>query len=413
MSTNSSSKNRIHAIVVGDLWPGRNLGYEFALESSLQLYSNIFEKVTYLGFTERPVQDQVKRNLAEVHFIHVPYKKPPKWNRFLRGLFTSLPAVAIWKWNRIILQEHAQRLIQEAKFDGARPLLIVEGTPFASQIPHFQAIEPSLPVFIRTHELLTTSFAGLDRVTPFPQNLAWKLESAKIRRFEKRVLGSADRVFTITESDEALFLKTIGVTTHGVLGVSIPEEITSGIPQGDPHTLLYFGSVDLRKGAGLKNFLELGWPLVREAVPDARFILAGHATNELTDASRGVLGEGFVASSSDHLARGAIFINPQWIGGGVKIKSLIALQAGKALVSTLNGVEGLPGKSGTHYCADDDPVHLAQHIIRLMTDQGERDRIILNGKSFFRKHYSWEAFQEQAGPIVQQASRLTEISVTE
>jgi hypothetical protein len=61
-------------------------------------------------------------------------------------------------------------------------------------------------------------------------------------------------------------------------------------------------------------------------------------------------------------------VNPQESGTGIKLKSIIAMAAGRALVSTDIGLEGIEGTHGKHYICVPSVNSMLSSLVTLMRD---------------------------------------------
>jgi glycosyltransferase involved in cell wall biosynthesis len=84
-----------------------------------------------------------------------------------------------------------------------------------------------------------------------------------------------------------------------------------------------------------------------------------------------------------------VAINPVRFGSGLKIKSIEALCTGRPLVSTTEGVRGLPRHSDAFLVAD-SPAEFAESVDRLIRDDQLRDRMSENAAALGRELFSRE-----------------------
>jgi polysaccharide biosynthesis protein PslH len=83
-----------------------------------------------------------------------------------------------------------------------------------------------------------------------------------------------------------------------------------------------------------------------------------------------------------------VMIVPVFSGGGMRIKILDAMAAGKAVVSTTIGAEGLDVRNGENILIADD-VDAFAAAVRTLLDDPERARAIGEaGRSLVAKRYS-------------------------
>jgi hypothetical protein len=104
--------------------------------------------------------------------------------------------------------------------------------------------------------------------------------------------------------------------------------------------------------AALATLLTL-WPEVRRAVPGAQLLLAGRGSEDIGSIA-GVRGLGIVPNAADVLAEAAFLAFPCPPSSGPKVKVLEAVMAGRVVVTTPPGVEGLSVGDGAIVTSEDD-----------------------------------------------------------
>jgi Glycosyl transferases group 1 len=105
--------------------------------------------------------------------------------------------------------------------------------------------------------------------------------------------------------------------------------------------VLFVGSSNALNVKGIHDYLELAWPLVREAVPGARTWIAGPVCDAIEPGLPGVELLGRVDSLDALYGEARVVVNPAIAGTGVKIKTLEALAHGRPPVVWPSGVDGL------------------------------------------------------------------------
>lgn len=115
-------------------------------------------------------------------------------------------------------------------------------------------------------------------------------------------------------------------------------------------------------------------PRVLAMRPDARFNLVGSNPTARVRALAGlsVNVTGYVTDEqlADLYATSRVAVVPLRFGAGVKSKVVEALRHGLPLVTTAVGLQGLTDAQDVVRC-DDDPARIAQHIVTLLSDDGE------------------------------------------
>lgn len=337
-----------------------------------------------------------QKKFEGVEFYGIDLSRKPKIVRFLRTLFSSTSAITerFWKAESILPDLIRQFGIQES--DSA--IFFYEDIPAGWLMRSLKPEFPSATHILRSHNVVVKGFEGLTRTGNIFKRWAWELELKKIYAFEKKIFALADQFYAISEDDSMWYNERMQISADGIIGCYLDQEFSQPVPMsGSEQKLVYMGSADLRKGQALRRFIRECWPLVRQSVPDAGLILGGLGTESCHDPSKGIIGLGFVESAIEVIRKGSIFINPQQVGAGIKIKSLIALASSRLLISTPVGVEGTGLKDGIHCVVAENFDEMADKIIRYLKNPEEQLRIIEQGKKFVEEEFSKERFLESMG----------------
>jgi polysaccharide biosynthesis protein PslH len=137
------------------------------------------------------------------------------------------------------------------------------------------------------------------------------------------------------------------------------------------------------------------WRLIRRELPQARLRLAGRGMDDeirLFDGKDGIEIAGEVPSIRDELAAATVALNPMRFGSGMRLKALEAFAAGTPLVSTGQGVEGLPVRNGEEALLADDAREFADAAVLLAGDARLQQRLRDGGLALVAQGYSWENY---------------------
>ncbi len=376
-------------IFLSGAWPGYSRGYSIANLSTLDYFSSRAGKCIYIGPDDETLDPSIRDRYNDVDFCPVNIRRKPKSIRFFKSLFSSNPAITerFWKSERqiiSIIKEHCSSSEKKITF-------FYEDLPAAYLMSQLKKQFPSSLHIVRSHNVVYKGFEGLTRSSHWLMNQIWKIEVKKIGVFEREVCQHSDRFYAISEDDAAYYEQQMGLSPDGVIGFYIEFDKYRAEGEGEEN-VIYLGSADLRKGQALAGFITEAWPIVREKRPECKLILGGMGTKRFHDPVNGVIGLGFVESEAEFMNKGSIFINPQQVGAGVKIKSLIALANKKLLVSTRVGAEGTGLKKNIHCIVEDEFPRQAEWIIQYLDDKKSRNNIIEQGKSYILEHFSKEKF---------------------
>jgi glycosyltransferase involved in cell wall biosynthesis len=99
---------------------------------------------------------------------------------------------------------------------------------------------------------------------------------------------------------------------------------------------------------------------------------------------------GYVPDLAPLYARAGVFVNPMRGGGGTRLKMLEAMAAGKAVVSTTIGAEGLTLTPGRDVVVADRPEAFAAAVQSLLVDRAEAERLGRAARALVEARYRWE-----------------------
>ena len=146
---------------------------------------------------------------------------------------------------------------------------------------------------------------------------------------------------------------------------------------------------------GVHWFLDHVWPTVLRELPEAQLKLAGRNFNDQLDVQRTnttVLGE--VPDAWDVLCDSGIMVIPLRSGSGMRIKAIEAMAAGRPVVSTSLGMEGIHGQDGTHFFIADDANSFAQRIIDFHNNPDKHEEIGEAARAFIETEFSNQALTQ-------------------
>jgi glycosyltransferase involved in cell wall biosynthesis len=212
----------------------------------------------------------------------------------------------------------------------------------------------------------------------FLRRLAFRLEAAKMLRYERAAVGRFHHVVAVSEYDRELMSKMTDAARITVVptGVDIKKYAADMGESGLNRALVIFlGSMDWEPNIdGVEYFCRDIWPMVESHVPGARFRIVGRNPHPRVQrlASASVEVTGTVPSVVEHLREAAAVVVPLRVGGGTRLKIFEAMATGKAVVSTTIGAEGLDVHHGQDILLADDAESFADSIISLLNDEARR-----------------------------------------
>lgn len=244
------------------------------------------------------------------------------------------------------------------------------------------------------HRVLTVHFDGARQaaqraaVAPTARNRwFWRSQARRVRRLQLTAREETDVLIAVSEQD-ASALGAVVVPN----GVDVDSFSPTPLPAA-PRAVLtatfdYAPNVD-----GAVWFVQHVWPRIRADEPDAELHLVGRrplpAVRALTDLP-GVHLHVDVPSVHPHLQQARVAVVPLRLGGGTRVKALEALAAGRVLVGTTVGVEGLDVEAGVHALIGDEPEALATAVVTALRDDALATRLTAAGRDLVERRYGWD-----------------------
>jgi len=228
--------------------------------------------------------------------------------------------------------------------------------------------------------------------------------SVRIKNYEQHVWQQYDLLIPITDADAAVVNNSID--TKQMLTIPFGIDVASIKPQSKESMVGYhIGAMDwLPNQDAIKWFAKEVWPTVRKLNPDFPFYFAGR---NMPDAFKGLNVDGIhcmgeVVDANAFIADKKILIVPLHSGGGIRVKILEAMAAGKLVISTTVGMQGIDATPGTHYLLADTPQAFAETINKALTHAGMVGEIAANASAFVKEAYNNEALAARLSSKLQQ-----------
>ena len=152
-------------------------------------------------------------------------------------------------------------------------------------------------------------------------------------------------------------------------------------------------------------FLKTIFPLVKQAIPDVKFFIAGKDPSgeilKLSD-NKNVFVKGYVPDATTFMSKCAIMITPLLQGSGTRTKILEAMSLKKPVVSTSQGAEGLMVENGKDIRIEDNPEVFAKAVISLLKNKELRKSIGGEAYKTVVSHYSWASIENKLISVIKQ-----------
>ena len=284
-----------------------------------------------------------------------------------------------------------QATIAHEKFD----LLHFEGL-FVAQ--YIEMIQVNSPTLLRQHNIEHNIWETLAKTSQsLPKKMYLNFLAKRMKTFESQIIPLFDGVVCITQDDLNFVNQLHYKGEHLVIPAGIEIHVPTKVAI-DAHTVYHIGSMEwMPNQEAMHWFHEEIWPKVVFKNGDLKFYMAGKNMPELYKKwnSRQFVVLGEVENQDQFKADKSILVVPLKSGSGIRIKTIEAMLARKAVVSTSQGALGLPIQHLEHCLIADTAEDFAKAILSLAELPELRQRLCEDAYQLAASRYSNEAVSKQ------------------
>ncbi|MGH9735287.1 MAG: glycosyltransferase family 4 protein [Candidatus Acidiferrales bacterium] len=307
----------------------------------------------------------------------------------------SLKPYSVERFHSVAMRAKIRQRLDEVPFD----LIVCDSLYVLVNVP-----PTHVPIVLNCHNV---EHVILQRYAELEKNYAKKWYA----NFESRLMSEAERsacaraavAMACSEHDRDKLSQLrpslpICVVPNAVDTDSFqPSQNGSG--EDNQPVILFQGGMDWYPNRdAVEFFAHQILPLVRAVCPDVRFVVAGrNPPAYLVDEFRSdtaIQFTGTVPDMAPYLTMATLVVVPLRLGSGTRIKILEGCAAGKAVVSTSVGAEGLALEPGREILLADDPAEIARSVIELLRDSERRNAIGAAGRAAVVERYSERALKD-------------------
>lgn len=241
----------------------------------------------------------------------------------------------------------------------------------------------------------------------FRRRAAWR----RMCRYEPKLCQRFDRVYTVSDDDRLLLESNTRGLEVGVLRVGADAPLFDIAPKREnEHNIVFVGAFMHPPNIdGALWFCRKIFPRVREAIPGAKLHLIGGdppaAIRRLASA-RDVFVPGRAVGPrkggssagrphvGGYLEMADVCVVPLRLGGGIKMKTIEMMAAGRAIVTTSIGNEGIRAQHEEHLLVADDAASFAAAVVRVLRDDGLRREMGAEARTLARRDHDWKQNME-------------------
>jgi sugar transferase (PEP-CTERM/EpsH1 system associated) len=217
-------------------------------------------------------------------------------------------------------------------------------------------------------------------------------ELRRLNRYEQKVFSTFNHCTIISEQDRDQLpvsqKEDVSIVRNGV-------NLSDFVPSTEEKTVqvLFAGNMGYPPNVEGAVFLANEvMPLVRKQFPEAKLMLAGARPDQKVRdlASEDTDVTGWVENIRDCYAKAKVFVAPMMIGTGLQNKLLEAMAMRIPCVTSTLANNALQAKPEIEILIAQTPEQYAEHILALLENQAEADKLAEAGHQLVANHFSWE-----------------------
>ena len=310
-----------------------------------------------------------------------------KWNEVMKNyLFSSEPEHAI-RFYKEDFKDKIIEVLESFKPDAVQ----VESVYLSTYLPIIKEYSDAVTV-LRVHNIEYHVWQSLAKKHGnvfkriYLSNLA-----GRIRNFERDAWKEYELLLAITERDAQAISRLESVNNLAVAPFSIDlEKVKPG--HNEKWVGYHIGAMDwMANREGISWFLEKAWPKIRRAAPGFEFYYAGRNMPDdfKIPGIKGVYCLNEVPSAEDFIADKKILIVPLKSGGGIRVKILEAMAAGKIVITTSVGIKGIDAHPGEHFLLANKPEDFARSVKWCLENKEAAEKMAKNARVLVSEKYEY------------------------
>lgn len=361
---------------------------------------NLAESLTLNGAEVKMLSFNTKKHFTEVSTIHAAllekYKLETvyldasvKISGAIKNLFRKNESYNIIRFDSPEFHHRLKEILQSQSFD----IIQFEGL-FLS--PYLQTARKycKAKMILRTHNVEWLIWKRLADASAHPIKKKYlSFLASRLRQYEKNMVNKFDAIVALTPEDKKLLHDegcTIPVEIAPVgLNTQRFDDVTP-LDQAQHISVFHLGSMDWLPNIEAVNwFLKKVWPIIIAKTDCIQLHLAGKnmADEYFRIQLKNVFVEGEIKDAKKFMNDKTIMIVPLLSGGGMRVKIVEGLAAGKVIVSTSIGAEGIACTHGKNILIANTAEEFANTILSCLNNPALLNKISANGQLLARNVY--------------------------
>ena len=342
---------------------------------------------------EREIASIPQMQNAFQSYTPVMWNEPQKFSaQFCWGLarnrFSTFPYF-LEKYRTVNFRDSVSKILQAGHFD----VLVCDGLPAAAAMIEVPA--KNRVIFERNVEFVIRKRHWESEENPLKKRLL-RSEYKRAYSVERQICNSAAAVAAVSDLDRDTFANEFGISNVESIPTGVDAEYFS--PQDTPlrkGNIVFVGSMDWYPNEeGIFWFVQEIFPSILSGCSEANLTVVGRNPSErlksLAAQNSRIEITGSVRDVRPYLNQAELVIIPIRIGSGTRIKIFEAMAAGKAVISTTVGAEGLCVHPAKDILIEDEAGRFAATAVKMLNDRVGRGMIERAARDEVVREHSWD-----------------------
>lgn len=361
---------------------------------------NLAESLTLSGAEVKMLSFNTKKHFTDISTIEAEllekYKLETvyldasvKISGAIKNLFRKNESYNIIRFDSDFFHHKLKSILQAESFD----IIQFEGL-FLS--PYLQTARKysKAKMILRAHNVEWLIWKRLADASAHPIKKKYlSFLTSRLKKYEKNMVNQFDAIVALTPEDKKLLIDegcTVPVEIAPVGLNTLRFDDVKPLEQAQHISVFHLGSMDWLPNIEAVNwFLKKVWPLIIAKTDCIQLYLAGKnmADEFFRIQMKNVFVEGEIKDAKKFMSDKTVMIVPLLSGGGMRVKIVEGLAAGKVIVSTSIGAEGIACTHGENILIANTAEEFANTILSCLNNHLLLNKISVNAQLLARNIY--------------------------
>lgn len=337
------------------------------------------------ALSDQPIHPEAHAKLQPFlkDFQVIPFGKTQIALRLIRNLFSRRPFQVAYFYSHAG-KKRVKKYIEEVKPDHIFCQLI-RTAEYVKDLEIDKTID--------YQDVLSKGLQRRLEIAPWYLKPVLATEYKRVCRYEREVFDVFTKRTIISFPDRDLIPHQENSSIH-VIPNGVDTDFFHPLAIEKDHDLIFSGNMGYPPNInGAEYLVHEIMPLVWGRLPQSKVILAGANPTPAVRAlaSDKVTVTGWVDDMRPWYARAKVFIAPMQIGTGLQNKVMEAMAMQLPVITSPLANQALKAKPGTELLIGNNPSDYAQHILSLLNDHEQSNKLSISGFNFVMEHFQWSS----------------------